>query len=142
MEVLLLLWIVCGGVGAAITNSKNRGVGVGLVLGLLLGIIGVLIAACLSKELPKPPAGLIAVQCLRCNANQNIPAGQPHYECWQCHTTIAAPGFQNYVPPAEKTRKVRCFNCDTVQMVSPRVATAACQDCGTKMKMPAPKTAG
>ncbi len=90
----VLVWIVCAGIGAAISNSKNRGAGEGLALGGLLGIIGLVIAVCLPRELPKAPPEMIALQCPRCNAVQNVSAGQPRYQCWQCHTTNASPGYE------------------------------------------------
>lgn len=48
--VVLFVWLACGGIGAAIGNSKGRG-GAGLALGLLLGIIGVIIIAVMSPSL-------------------------------------------------------------------------------------------
>lgn len=90
----VIVWIVCAGIGAAICHSKNRNVGEGLALGGLLGIIGLVITVCLPSELPKAPPGMIALQCPRCNAVQNVSAGQPRYQCWQCHITNAAPGFE------------------------------------------------
>lgn len=91
----IIVWLICAGVGAAITSSKNRGAGEGLVIGGLLGILGVIITLCLSKQLPAAPPGMLAVQCPRCNAVQNVPEGQPQYQCWQCHSLCPAPGFED-----------------------------------------------
>lgn len=34
---------------------------------------------------PVAPAGLRAVRCPRCNAEQNVPVNAGSAECWQCH---------------------------------------------------------
>ena len=47
--VTLLLWVVFTVIAAAIGSSKGR-TGQGVVLGLLLGLIGVIIIACLSNK--------------------------------------------------------------------------------------------
>ncbi|WP_221220623.1 hypothetical protein [Mycolicibacterium sp. BK634] len=138
------LWVLCAVVGAAISkNWKNRAVAEGLVLGGLLGILGVAIAACLPKQLPPAPPGMIAVQCPRCNAVQNVPMGQPQYQCWQCHTSTPTPGSylefdalanREAARQTSATRKVRCFNCKTVQTV-PDLPMAHCSECGSVMKL-------
>jgi Protein of unknown function (DUF2510) len=46
MSALLVLWAICALAGWAIGNQKGRG-GEGLLLGVLLGIIGIIIVACL-----------------------------------------------------------------------------------------------
>jgi hypothetical protein len=50
----------------------------------VLGLIGIVIVGVLPKAAPKPPPGMRAVQCLRCNALQNVPDSQTTFECWQC----------------------------------------------------------
>lgn len=97
--------VVCAAIGAAITSSKNRGVAEGLVLGGLLGLIGVIIALCLGKRAPRippPPPGLVAVQCMRCRAVQNVPTSVPEFACWQCQLVAPTPGYQrdgtSYLP--------------------------------------------
>jgi H+/Cl- antiporter ClcA len=47
---VVLLWIVFAILGAFIFQAKNRPPWKGALLGLALGIIGLLIAACLSKK--------------------------------------------------------------------------------------------
>ena len=51
MEVLfVVVWLVCGAIGAAIMSGKGRsGVG-GFALGVLLGPIGLIIALLLSPK--------------------------------------------------------------------------------------------
>jgi DNA-directed RNA polymerase subunit RPC12/RpoP len=133
MSLFIVLWLGCGVIGAVITSSKNRGAGVGLVLGLLLGIIGLIIAACLSRQSPPPPKGMLAVTCPRCNAVQNVPYGQPHYECWQCHINNPTPGVAS--------RKVRCPGCDAKTMVLPTSTKMKCPNCRSKLTI-LPKASG
>lgn len=82
VEVVFLIWIVCAVAAGAITNSKGRGWGIGLAWGGLLGVIGLIVVACMK---PDAPPGMEAASCPRCNAVQNVPIGAPSFECWQCH---------------------------------------------------------
>jgi ribosomal protein S27E len=133
MLIFLVFWFGCMAIGGVITSSKNRGAGTGIVLGLLLGIIGVIIAACLSSQSPPAPAGMIAVKCPRCNAVQNVPYRQPHYECWQCHISNDTPGVAS--------RKVKCSNCDAKTMVLPAATRMTCPSCRSRLTIP-PKVPG
>ena len=45
---------VCGALGAYVSTAKNRNAAEGLILGVLLGVIGVLIAALLPTVTDKP----------------------------------------------------------------------------------------
>ena len=49
MELALLIWLVCGVVGAMLAQSKNRSALTGGLVGLLGGPIGVFVLACMSK---------------------------------------------------------------------------------------------
>lgn len=49
---LIVVWLVCAGLGFWIGKTKNRAT-LGLVLGLLLGIIGLIIIACLRAKAPE-----------------------------------------------------------------------------------------
>jgi hypothetical protein len=84
MEFLILVWVGCMVAGGAITNSKNRGWGVGIAWGFFLGVIGLIGAACMRPASLVPP-GMEAATCPRCNAVQNIPRGDSSFECWRCH---------------------------------------------------------
>lgn len=48
--VVLIVAIICGAASASIMESKGRGGGGGWALGLLLGFIGLIIAAALPKD--------------------------------------------------------------------------------------------
>lgn len=50
--VYLLIWCAFGFWGYKIMEGKNRNVGAGLALGLLLGFIGIIICYC-HKDKPK-----------------------------------------------------------------------------------------
>jgi hypothetical protein len=80
----LTAWLVCGAVAAIIGQRKNFNVAHSFLLGAVLGVIGVFIVAVQRANLPKPPPGMRAQRCPRCNAVQNVPEGQPAFECWQC----------------------------------------------------------
>lgn len=136
---VLVMSVICAGIGAAISNSNNRGVGEGIALGALLGIIGVIIAVCLKKQLPEAPAGMFATKCPRCNAIQNVPAGQPEYECWQCHTTSPSPSAALAAAPAELQRKVKCGNCSELLEVpfQDTTMTIKCPRCQMNLTIPA-----
>lgn len=42
MEVLIVFWLICGGVAAMIANSKGGSAFVGFLLGALLGPLGII----------------------------------------------------------------------------------------------------
>ncbi len=73
--------VVCLLAAGIIAKRKNRSENLFAVLGLILGPLGVLAAVLVS---PGVPEGMQAVSCHRCNAKQNIPAGQTMFECPQC----------------------------------------------------------
>ncbi len=51
MEMLIIFWIICGALGAVVTDRKA----LGFTLGILLGPLGVIAAAVLKKApVPKP----------------------------------------------------------------------------------------
>ena len=50
MEIILILWVVCGIAGGLLAQSKGRSFGEGLFLGIMLGFIGLIIEACLSSK--------------------------------------------------------------------------------------------
>lgn len=50
MAIIVLVWLACAALGYAVGHNKGRGTE-GLLLGLVLGVIGVIISACLK---PKP----------------------------------------------------------------------------------------
>jgi hypothetical protein len=53
--IFVVVWVICGGIGYAIGNSKGRA-GAGLALGLFLGIIGIVIIAVMQPSArSKPP---------------------------------------------------------------------------------------
>ena len=88
---LIVFWLICGVIAAVIASAKNRNALGWLALGALFAP-SVLIVAVLPKLPPGPPEGMRSVQCPRCNAVQNIPDGQPTFECWQCKLVSSAPG--------------------------------------------------
>lgn len=84
MEVFILALLVCGGISAAIGTSKGFNGLLSFLAGAVLGIIGIVIVAAAPRAKPQAPAGMRTVQCLRCNAVQNVPVNDPAFTCWQC----------------------------------------------------------
>lgn len=90
-----LLWLLafslavaCAFVSSSIAARKHRNPALFFVLGLVLSLIGVVIA----KFLPaRAPAGSCPVSCPRCNAVTNVPDGQSEFQCWQCQLESPVP---------------------------------------------------
>ena len=53
MEVILIIWVVCGIIAAAIASNKGDSGCFGFILGILLGPIGVIIALLSSPKQAK-----------------------------------------------------------------------------------------
>lgn len=145
MEFFLLLWVAMAVVGMLIADGKNRSKLEGALLGGLLGIIGVIIVACLPRGLPQAPLGMRAVTCPRCNAVQNIGFYATSLECWQCHTTTTVwappPPAPAPVPTLkgrdpEKTRPVACPSCRARLMIKPTTKKYRCNKCDTVSDAP------
>lgn len=83
----LIVAITSAFVAASIAARKSRPAPTFFVLGLAFSVIAVIAARFVS---PGAPAGTRPVVCPRCNARQNIPAGESHYECWQCKASTEA----------------------------------------------------
>jgi uncharacterized membrane protein YeaQ/YmgE (transglycosylase-associated protein family) len=142
---LIVVCLIFGAIGAAITQRKNRSPWEGFMLGVLLNLIGVVIAAVLPKLLPKAPPGMSARKCPRCNAVQNVAVGQPDFECWQCHTVAPtgypapppAPGPPQALVVADtgESRKVKCYQCEMVQDVPAGVELVNCVSCKAPMRV-------
>ncbi|MFL0289325.1 hypothetical protein ACJH6H_29320 [Mycobacterium sp. SMC-21] len=94
MEMLLVIWVLCGIASAVIAGSKNRSRLGWFVLGLLLGVIGLVIIAVLPRQAPLAPLGMRSVSCVRCNAVQNVPKSDAEFECWQCKLTNEVPALR------------------------------------------------
>jgi hypothetical protein len=43
VETIILIWLFCGAISAAIAHLKQRNVGAGFLCGALLGVIGIII---------------------------------------------------------------------------------------------------
>ena len=78
---LSTLSVICLVAAGIIALRKNRSENLFAVLGLVLGPFGVLAAVLVPPGVPK---GMQAVSCPRCNAKQNILAGQTTFECSHC----------------------------------------------------------
>lgn len=80
--VLLLLALCSGLIAARVANNRNAQPPIRyFLLGTILPIIGILIAAIVP---PTAPPGMTAVNCPRCNARQILPKGAGKLECRQC----------------------------------------------------------
>lgn len=104
VQVLFVIWIATGVNGestctdSAFADACRQGedigrgfavlfiIGIWALVDVILGVIWV-VTNKPRGEVP-PPKGMLAVNCVRCNARQNIPIGASKFECWQCKTTI------------------------------------------------------
>lgn len=137
MTTLIVLWLIMGGVAAAIGAAKQRSVGSSFLWGALLGVLGVIVVLCLPGGLPKAPPNMHALKCPRCNAIQNVPAGQRVYECWQCHgpqERWASPELPA-LPAMVATRRMRCHLCKHVQDVPATQSGFVCDGCGKRVRL-------
>jgi hypothetical protein len=95
----VIFWaLIFGAITAAIGQKKNFPVAESFLWGALLGIIGVIVVIVRRPALPKPPPGMRAVKCPRCNAVGNRPETQPKYVCWQCKAAYHVKGWTPQTP--------------------------------------------
>lgn len=50
LQTIIIIWLFCGAVAAAIGHTKNRNVGASFLLGALLGVLGVIIVIFLPRK--------------------------------------------------------------------------------------------
>jgi hypothetical protein len=85
---LVVAWLLCGIVAGALAASKGRSFPGFFAIGLLLSVIGVVIAAVIGPGEPRPPKGWGAATCPRCNTRQNVQRPDTQFDCWQCGTVV------------------------------------------------------
>ena len=69
---------ICGLIASTIAERKGRSAGGFFLLGLLLGIFAIAVAAVVGPGQPSAPPGMRAVEWRRCSARQNIDDGIAH----------------------------------------------------------------
>jgi hypothetical protein len=87
IAILICIWIFCGlaaGRIALAKSGRDHDYNRFFVLGLLLGLVGVLIA----YLTPLAPARMRSVRCPRCDARQNVELDEIEYSCWRCHHAV------------------------------------------------------
>ena len=147
--VLLILLAVGYFIPTIIAATRHvPNVGSVVAINLFLGwtAIGWIIALAMAFGSAPPraviPLGMQTVMCPRCNAEQNIPAGTPTFECWQCKYKYVAhqsPGplerrrGKPTAPPALETINAKCHACQHVQAVPVSQAKYVCEQCGKKL---------
>lgn len=82
MEILVV-WIICGVVTAVIASSKGRNSFGWLLIGLLLGIFGIILIACL----PSLGGGASSAQFV--NTNQSFQATKACPDCGEAVLQVA-----------------------------------------------------
>lgn len=76
----VVIWLICGGIASAVARPKGQA-GAGFALGVLLGPIGILIAAVMKSTPEAKAAELLEVQRIMGAATSATPAGwwpDPH----------------------------------------------------------------
>jgi hypothetical protein len=68
---MVVVWLFCGAVTAAIGRAKNRDVGESFLWGALLWVIGVIVVLCLPKN-PAGGASLVGIPVRRAPARRGI----------------------------------------------------------------------
>lgn len=126
---VLLVWLLCAVVGAAIAKSKNRNWGEGLVLGGLLGVIGVIIELCLRAQAPGlPPSGWYP-----------DPEGSGSQRFWNGREWAELPPrpVDSSAPQAVRAATKKCPDCAETVLAAAKV----CKHCGYRFAPPsAPET--
>ena len=88
MEVILIVWGVCGVLAAVIASAKHRSAFGWFLIGVLFGPLGVLAALIVGDGDPIPK-GMRKVVCPHCFARQAVDLSASQYECWQCKRSVA-----------------------------------------------------
>jgi hypothetical protein len=77
--------LLCGYIGSRFCRRKNRDSFKGWLIGLIMGLPGLAIAALLR---PRPPEVMRTVQCPHCHTNQDVPVAITLLDCKQCEEEI------------------------------------------------------
>jgi len=114
MEIVIIIWILCGIVSAMIANSKGLSVALWFFVGLVLGIIGVILAAIATKDDPgKFTTSLNNWVCPRCGMDYSYAVSRCTRKIMQdgsyaiCNTPRPEYAPQPALAPAEK----KCPQC-------------------------------
>ena len=81
--VAVIVGLICGVLTAGMAIGRDRS-GLWFFAGFFFGPLGLLATALLLRQGLATPKGMLAVQCSRCGANQNIAKTDTVFECWQC----------------------------------------------------------
>ena len=87
--VAAVVWLIFGVIAGTIAAKKGRSQLGFFFAGFFFGPIGILAVILVGPGRPPVPPGTHTALCPRCNAQQNVPATQLTYECWQC--TLISP---------------------------------------------------
>ncbi len=90
VTLYVVIILICAVAAGLIAQEKRRSYYGFLLLGIIFGPLAVLVAVLIGPGKVAVPVGMRAVQCPRCNAEQNIPeGGAREFECWQCKLVTA-----------------------------------------------------
>jgi Protein of unknown function (DUF2510) len=122
LETMIVVWLFCGAVTAAIGHAKNRNVGESFLWGALLGVIGVIVVLCLSKNpgaAPKP-------------GWYPDPADSGGQRYWNGGEWSDLPPRPKPAP-AGKATTVKCVKCQHTQRAPLSASTFRCEKCNAKL---------